>query len=229
MARILIASGAGPYSDPWHPFERTSPLIAEVLRGAGHTVEVRDTIPGSLRDIGDFELFVANAGGGIADESEPPSSSFDDDLRALGRYLEAQRPVLSIHTSNGAFGQLAQWRIAVGGQWGEGSFHPEISEATFVPVPGRETHPVWDGLESVEVFDECYCGLEFDTGVEPLVQHILDGQPQVMGWAAGERTLYDGLGHDERSYEAESRNRLLVNQVAWLLRPSRASLSAPVT
>ena len=39
-----------------------------------------------------------------------------------------------------------------------------------------------------------------------------------MGWAVGDRVLFDGLGHDERSYQSESRRKLLVNEVEWLLR-----------
>lgn len=51
----------------------------------------------------------------------------------------------------------------------------------------------------------------------PLVQHELEGRPEVMGWAVGHRVIFDGLGHDERSYESESRRQLLVNEVTWLL------------
>lgn len=217
MAKILIASGVGPYADPWHPFERTSPRIADVLRPAGHTVEIRDTDPGSLLDLTSFDLLVVNAGGGIA-EGEAPSDSFDDDLEALRRYLHGGGRVLSIHTSNGAFGQLPQWREAVGGCWGEHAFHPDISDATFQPAPGAESHPVWAGLESVEVFDEKYSGLDIDDDVTPLVQHTTDGVTHVMGWAVGEQVIFDGLGHDERSYDSETRCRLLTNEVAWLMR-----------
>lgn len=217
MASILIASGVGPYSDPWHPFERTSPRIADVLRSAGHDVEVRDTVPGSLLDLATFELLVVNAGGGIEDDGEAPSASFAEDLEALRRYLDGEGRVLSIHTSNGAFGQLPQWRAAVGGCWGANAFHPDLLDASFDPAPGAEEHPVWAGLDGVEVFDEKYSGLDVDAGVTPLVQHTTDGDTHVMGWAVGERVLFDGMGHDERSYDSESRCRLLVNEVAWLL------------
>lgn len=218
MARIVIVSGIGLYADPWHPFERTSPRIAEVLREAGHDVELRETVPGSLLDVASFELLVVNAGGGIAEESESPSESFDEDLEALRRYLDGGGRVLSIHTSNGAFGQLPQWRQAVGGNWGANSFHPDISDASFSPVPGAEGHAVWKGLDGVEVFDEKYSGLVSDAGVTPLVQHTTDGDTHVMGWAVGDEVVFDGLGHDEKSYDSESRCRLLVNEVAWLAR-----------
>ncbi|HJE51115.1 MAG TPA: ThuA domain-containing protein [Tessaracoccus flavescens] len=218
MARILIASGVGPYADPWHPFERTSPVIAEILREAGHEVELRETDPGSLLDLDTFDLLVVNAGGGIADAEEEPSDSFDDDLQALKRYLENEGRVLSIHTSNGAFGQLPEWRKAVGGNWGPNSFHPDIADAKFDPSPGGIGHLVWKGLKDIEVFDESYSGLDIDREVLPLVQHTTDGETHVMGWAVGDRVLFDGLGHDERSYQSESRRKLLVNEVEWLLR-----------
>ena len=90
--------------------------------------------------------------------------------------------------------------------------------ATFQPAPSAVGHPVWAGLSEVEVFDESYSGLDIDAGVTPLVQHTTDGDTHVRGWAVGEQVLFDGLGHDERSYDSPSRNRLLVNEVAWLLR-----------
>ena len=219
MPKILIASGVGPYSDPWHPFERTSPLIAEVLSEAGHEVEVRDTVPGSLLDVSSFDLLVVNAGGGIADDDseEWPSDAYYEDLAALKKYREGGGRVLSVHTSNGAFGQLPEWRGAVGGCWGPDSFHPDIDTAVFQPAPDAGDHPVWAGLEQVEVFDEKYSALEIDPAVAPLVQHTTDGDTHVMGWAVGDQVVYDGLGHDEKSYESEGRRRLLVNEVDWLL------------
>lgn len=219
MARILLVSGVGPYADFWHAFERTSPLIAATLRGGGYDVEVRDTVPGALRDVADFDLLVVNAGGGIAEEHTAPSEAFDDDLAALKGYLADDGAVLSIHTGNGAFGQLPQFRGAVGGCWGEASYHPDIGDAVFTPAPGAADHPVWEGLTTVEVFDESYAALELDPGVTPLVQHTTVGEPQIMGWAVGKRVIFDGLGHDERSYESPTRRALLLNEVAWLLRP----------
>ncbi|MBB1484222.1 ThuA domain-containing protein [Tessaracoccus sp. MC1865] len=218
MGRILVLSGVGPYADPWHPFERTTPAIAEVLRDAGYAVEVRETVAGSMLDLASFDLLVVNAGGGIADEPESPSAEFDDDLGALGDYLDAGGRALSIHTSNGAFRQQPKWRAAVGGNWGPDSWHPEISDATFEPAARAEKHPVWAGLDAVEVFDEKYSRLDIDEGVTPLVQHTLEGRDQVMGWAVRGQVVFDGLGHDELSYQSASRRQLLLNEVAWLLR-----------
>lgn len=218
MNKILVVSGAGPYADPWHPFERTTPVIAEVLRQAGHHVDVRDTVAGSMLDLASFDLLVVNAGGGIADAPESPSAEFEADLEALGEYLDAGGRALSIHTSNGAFAQQPKWRAAVGGNWGAESWHPDISDAAFEPAPGAGGHPVWEGMQTIEVFDEKYSGLDLDDGITPLVQHVLDGRAEVMGWAVGDRVVFDGLGHDEKSYQSESRRRLLLNEVAWLLR-----------
>lgn len=218
MARILIASGVGPYADQWHTFDKTTPLIAQVLREGGHDVEARETVPGSLVDLASFDLLVVNAGGGIADDGESPTESFAADLEELRAYLADGGRALSIHTSNGAFGQLPEWRAAVGGNWGADSWHPDISGASFEPAPGAAGHPVWQGLEGVEAFDEKYSGLDIDDGVEPLIQHELGGRAEVMGWAVGDRVIYDGLGHDERSYASPSRRRMLLNEVAWLLR-----------
>jgi hypothetical protein len=41
MAEVLIISGAGCYSDPWHPFADTSRSLANIISGLGHDVTLR--------------------------------------------------------------------------------------------------------------------------------------------------------------------------------------------
>ena len=39
MAEVLIISGAGCYSDPWHTFADTSQCLADIIAGLGHDVD----------------------------------------------------------------------------------------------------------------------------------------------------------------------------------------------
>lgn len=217
MARVRIFSGGGRYGDPWHPFTQTSAAVADILTGAGHGTEVVRDLPASLTDLGAVDVLVVNAGGQPTEEIVPDpewAAAFDD----LGRWLNQGGRLLGLHTAANAFPDWPDWPARLGGRWVRGtSFHPERSEASFGPCPGAAKHPVWDGLDTVEADDERYSSMEVAPGSVRLVQHVTDGVTEVMGWANGGHVLYDGLGHDARSYESPSRARLLLNEVSWLL------------
>lgn len=217
MARVLVFSGAGPYADPWHPFAETSAAVADLLRRSGHDTVVRDSEPGSLLDAADFDLMVINSGGRGGDPDAEETAAWAADHRALGAFHGAGSPILGLHTAVGAFHDWPEWASFIGGRWGEDAFHPDIDTATFRPADGVDAHPLWHGLGSVVVFDERYSNLEVFPGSVPTIQHHTDGRTHTMGWIAGGTVVYDGLGHDGRSYESEGRRRLLLNEVQWLL------------
>lgn len=217
MARILVFSGSGHYADPWHPFGETSAAIAAVLHKAGHDVVVRDSEPGTLLDLPEFDLLVVNSGGRTGDPDPAETRAWAADHSALMDFHRSGSPILGVHTAVGTFPDWDGWASIIGGRWTEDSFHPEMGMATFEPAGSTSSHPVWAGLESVAAIDERYSLLELADGSVPLVQHTTDGKDHVMGWAVGETVIYDGLGHDGRSYESDERTRLLQNEVDWLL------------
>ncbi len=219
MARILVFSGTGPYTDPWHPFAETSAAVAEVLRGSGHDVVVRASEPGSLVDLVGFELLVVNSGGRTNEEDPVETARWDEDHRALEAFHSGAQPILGLHTAVATFQDWPGWPSIIGGRWGDDTHHPDIDEATFQPAVSAGGHPVWKGLESVVVFDERYSNLQLSAGSIPLVEHHTYGLQHTMGWAVGDTVVYDGLGHDARSYESETRRLLLLNEVDWLLSP----------
>src|SRR5699024_9887359 len=59
--RALVASGSGRYADPWHPFPKTSPLLAEILSGSGFEVDVDDDVDASMGRLEGVDLLVVNA------------------------------------------------------------------------------------------------------------------------------------------------------------------------
>ena len=62
MAEVLIISGAGDYSDPWHRFGDTSLRLAEIIAGLGHQVTISDAVEKALADPGKPGLIVINIG-----------------------------------------------------------------------------------------------------------------------------------------------------------------------
>lgn len=217
MARVLVFSGAGPYADPWHPFAETSGAVAELLRGRGHDVVVRDSEPGSLLDLRHFDLLVINSGGRTAELDAAGTASWAADHQAVDAFHRSGAPILGLHTAVGTFPDWPGWAAIIGGAWVEDTFHPAMDTATFRPAEGAAGHRVWEGLASVTVLDERYSNLEVSTGSVRLVRHDTHGVQPVMGWAVGGSVIYDGLGHDGHSYESEGRRRLLHNEVDWLL------------
>lgn len=216
MSRVRVLSGVAPYDDPWHPFAETSAAAAAVLRGAGHDVEVLDSTPAALGSLDEVDLLVVNCGrgeGALGAAAEQWLSAFAH----ATDWLDAGGVVLGLHTAANTFHDWAAWDSTLGGRWvGGHSFHPPLDEVGFTIVPGAEQHPVLAGLDGVAVTDERYSHLVLDQGVTPLLQHHHDGVDEVMAWANG-RAVYDGMGHDARSYASPDHQRFLVNAAEWLL------------
>lgn len=217
MSHIRILTGHGRYTDPWHPFSETSAAVATILESQGHAVDVRLDEPDALTGLGRVDLVVVNLGGN-------PPVTIDPDPRwaavqaEFGGWITGGGRVLGLHTASNAFPDWPEWPTLLGGQWVRGtSWHPERSVATFEPCPEAVDHPVWQGCVPVTCYDERYSALTLHPNSTPLVRHELGEEWQIMGWAKGDRVIYDGMGHDARSYASPSRARFLVNEVDWLL------------
>lgn len=219
MARIRVVDGTGRHSDPWHPFAESSPAIARVLSGAGHSVEVADAEPAAIADLAGVDLLVVNAGGGLDPRVPLPTPpEWADAYGKLDDWL-ASHPLLAVHTGINAFRDWPRWADLCGGTWVPGvSGHPERSMAVFEPMPGAAGHPVLDGLDRVICYDERYWKIGIHDTVTPVLMHeTLDVLYPVV-WVTGtDRAIYDALGHMGRTYESAERCRLLVNEAAYLL------------
>ena len=98
-------------------------------------------------------------------------------------------PVLALHQGSGAFG--GAYAAAVGGRWGEHSWHPPLGEIAFRAVD--DEHPVSAGLAPFTAYDEGYSGLDLDEGLRPLLVVEHDGVPYPVVWQgpAASRVIVD--------------------------------------
>ncbi len=213
--------GRGRYQDRWHDDAATGYRVAGELAAAGLEPQVRGTAPDALDGADGLALLVVVAGTGRSDADwdggDEAWAPFHARLAAL--VAEGGVPLLALHQAANTFTDAPGWSELIGGRWvPELSMHPPIGLAAFRPVPGEE-HPVVAGLEPVEAFDERYCRLQRAAGSRVLLTTEHDGVEHPVVWqAAGPgRVLYDGLGHDTRSYDSASRRQLLRREVAWLL------------
>lgn len=217
MADVVIISGSGPYADLWHPFPATSTRLAELVVALGHQVTVSDQVEKALLSLGEPDLLVINIGN--PRPARPPSIMNEIQDVLLG-HLARGGAVLAMHASATSFTTMPRWPELLGGRWVRGTtMHPPLDLARIRLHPHR--HPVVTGLSRVEVWDERYSYLKVFDDVTILGDHTYDGLDHPMIWAreAGPgRVVYDGLGHDARSFDSAAHRELLRRSVRWLLR-----------
>jgi hypothetical protein len=216
MAEVLIVSGFGPYSDPWHRFAQTSGRLAEILQDLGHRTRVTEDVETGLAEPGRCDVLVVN----IGNPTEPrPPDRIAAARRGLTEHLEAGRGLLGIHVSATSLTEMAEWPSLLGGRWIRGrSMHPPQSLATVQVRRGE--HPIVQRLADFEVFDERYSYLETGPDISVLCEHDFEGLRHPLVWATQSgsgRVVYDGLGHDVRSYESTPHVELIRRSVRWLL------------
>ncbi len=225
---VVILSGAGRYSDPWHPFAETSAALAGIASGLGLSVEVRETLSPEALAPTDERLVIVNSGKGTSPGA--PDPAWTDAFTGFSAWLGAGGRLLGVHTAAATFPDWPTWRGILGGAWTSGSSHPRLSIAGFLATAGSRRHPILWGLPDaglldhdltgvplVLAVDERYSGLEIEPGSTPLLSHQLDGRAEVMAWVTGNLIVYDGMGHDHRSYRSASRRRVVENAITWLL------------
>lgn len=95
--------------------------------------------------------------------------------------------------------------------------HPPLDLARIRLQAG--VHPVAGDEAEIEVLDERYSYLAVREDAVVLGDHEHDGLVHPMIWVrehgAG-RVVYDGLGHDARSYDSPAHRDLLCRAVSWL-------------
>jgi len=215
MIDTVIVSGAGDYADSWHPFAETSARLAELIGSLGHRVEVSETVEASLCGIDDQRLVVINIGNPVAPR---PASTMIEIQEALFAHLERGGGLLGMHVSATSFTTMPRWPEILGGHWVRGTtMHPPLDLARIRLRAG--VHPVSGEDAVLEVLDERYSYLDVRDDVVVLGDHEHDGLIHLMIWArehgAG-RVVYDGLGHDSRSYDSPAHRDLLRRAVDWL-------------
>lgn len=216
--RAVIASGAGRYADPWHPYPQTSAAIADLLRADGWDADVIDDPDIALTQLVDADLLVVNAGDpwrnpDAAAAAAPAAAA--GLAAALGRGIG----VVATHSAVSSLRDYPDWISTIGGEWRSGlSWHPEIGDATVRAVaPGNVIVPA-----DFTAFDECYTDLAVDSAVRVLAVHDLDGIAHPLVWtnetSRGRmpvRAVVSALGHDTRAYESPELRAVLARAARW--------------
>ncbi|MFB7251198.1 ThuA domain-containing protein [Microbacterium sp. NPDC056234] len=228
MTIITVLSGAGPYGDPWHPFDETSAEIADVLAPLGQVLIRRDVDHALLELEAPRrpDLLVVNIGNPRTDS--PPLRA----RRALDRAVRDGMPLLGVHSSATTFSAWEGWSGLLGGLWVRGkTFHPEASECKIhLTEEGRN---LMQTASDFDTFDERYTALSLRPESTPLAFHSHDGQLHPLAWlyeVGSIRAVYDGLGHDAEAYRLPGPRAFLHGCASFLLGvdPSGTALARPL-
>lgn len=213
--RVLIASGSGRYADPWHPFERTTPLLAEIIESVGFAVDIDDDVDHALTQLEDIDLLVVNAGDPWRDADPVRQEDLAASQRGLAAAFERGMGVLAMHSAISSLRDYADWYAAIGGMWVPSlSFHPPASSA-------KITSATTDSLGTFEefvVYDEMYSRLQMIGRSEVVAAHVSSLGPEPLAWVrrhAASRIAVDVLGHDERSFDSDGHRQLVSKLARW--------------
>lgn len=227
-SRVLLLSGAGRYSDPWHPFAQTSARVAEVLTDSGLDVTVSEDVDWALARLGADapDLLVVNIGAadgplaaGVPETPQDPArdAAARDGLLA---HLSASRPLLALHVSATSLGFVPEWESVLGGIWVRGTtMHPDYGHAR-IHVE-TDAHPIVAGVGDFDTDDERYSWMRVDPAVRALAWQEHDGVHHPLLWThafEGTPVVYDALGHDAASYDSAGARELVARSARWLLR-----------
>lgn len=211
--RALIASGTGRYADPWHPFERTTPLLTTALTDAGFEVAVEDDVDRALTRLAGVDLLVLNAGA-PADGEAPPAHAG----KGLDSALASGMGILAIHIGLRSLQEHAGGPELLGGRWVDDvSWHPPLG---VTPIRGGVL-PDGTPIADFDVEDERYLGLRLTDDRAEVAHHAHDGRTAPTAWvreAGAARVAVDLLGHDERSYDSAGHRTMLVSLAWWAAR-----------
>lgn len=218
--RAVIASGAGRYADPWHPFAATSARLAEALRADGWEVAVDDDVDRALAHLSGADLLVVNAGDPWRDGSHELEHRADPAADAGLRAAIARGiGIVAVHAALSTLRDHPAWRAAIGGEWVPGrSRHPPLGDARVrVTDPA---HPITARMPGLDLVDERYADLAVDAGAHVLAMHDVDGADHPAVWVREEpaRVVVSTLGHDERAYDCADLVTLLQRAARWAAR-----------
>lgn len=210
--RAVIVSGSGRYSDPWHPFSRTSAALAELLADGGFAVSVEDDLDAAMTRLDDVSLLVVNAGDPWRNAAVAPTPA--ESISGFQHAVRRGIGILAMHTAAATMRGYPDWAPTIGAVWLPGiSHHPPAAEIHVTMCDPRFV----DG-DSIRIFDERYCDLQPVGRSRVVATHTAEGTTHPAVWLRTvdrSRVAVDLFGHDERSYDSGGHRALITALARW--------------
>ena len=209
MHLLLITGGR-------HPYHETTPVLKECLEKAGHTVTLSEAAE-ELADSGAlsaFDAIVLNTLRQPATGNELPAAKRE----GLRKYVSGGRGLVSIHISPASCPDWPEMKKITGGGWVLGqSWHPPFGwSQVFIDKP---KHPLAKGVSDFCTFDECYCGLDIQPGIDVFMHGVVEGVERPLGWShkyGRGKVANIALGHAGSSQQHPMFQRLVLNSVEYV-------------
>jgi len=207
MNLLLITGGS-------HPYDETTPVLKETMEAAGHSVNLSESSEELAGDLSGFDAIVLNTW------RRPESDNDLNDAERSGfeRYVANGGALLSVHISAGSCPEWAPMKKITGGGWITGeSFHPPFG--WFQVHIDQPDHPIAAGVSDFWTYDECYCGLDIQPGIDVFMHGVVDGEDRPLGWSHqfGEGKVANiALGHAGSSQQHPEFQKLILNALDYL-------------
>ena len=151
-----------------------------------------------------------------------------EQAQAFSDCIREGKPLVALHHSICAFDEWPEYFKIIGGKY----FHkPTVVDGKeyaacsyqhdlrFTVKISDKDHPVTNGLQDFEVFDETYKGYYVEPGVKPLLTTTESSSAPVIGWTKNygkSRVVTIQSGHDVPTFENPDFRRLLKQAVEWV-------------
>ena len=225
---LLVISGGR------HPYEESTPILENFLKGAGHSVTITEdaSVLADASGMGAYDALVFNT----RRENVPDFGDWElqaSEQEGLKSYIKSGKGFVCIHIACSGPTGWRDYHEITGGGWITGSsYHPPYSEMK-VNV-SNASHIGAAGVSDFMTNDELYMNCTFHEGNDVFLTAdaeegtwpwgsdraptFMPGGTYPLGWT---RSYGDGkvyvllLGHDGRSFETPEFQQLVLNGVSW--------------
>ncbi|MCX8278512.1 MAG: ThuA domain-containing protein [Dehalococcoidia bacterium] len=207
MNLLLITGGK-------HPYEESTPVLQAFLEEAGHSITLSESAYELAGDLTQFDAIVLNTLRQEAsnnDLNEAQRSGFEG-------YVTGGGSLLSVHISAASCPDWSETKKITGGGWVLGeSWHPPFG--WFQVYVDQPDHPIVAGVSNFWTYDECYCGLDIQPGVDVFIHGVVEGEDKPLGWThqfGDGKVANIALGHAGSSQQHPEFQKLILNALKYL-------------
>ena len=208
MAKLLLLTGGR------HPYEETTPVISEFLTEAGHELDVSECASELEGDLSGYDAIVFNSL-----RQEMTDNDLNDAQRSgFKDYVAGGGGLVSVHISAASTPDWSEMKKITGGGWIlNQSWHPPFG--WFQVHVSNPDHPLAKGVEPFWTYDECYCGLDIQPGIDVFMHGVVEDEERPLGWSYkyGDGIVANiALGHAGSSALHPQFQQLILNSVNYV-------------
>jgi type 1 glutamine amidotransferase len=205
---LLLLSGGR------HPYHETSPILKEFLEKAGHTVSLSQAAEELTGDLSSFNAIIFHT----RRDKEAGNDFTPAKREAFRKYVHDGGGLVSVHIAPASCPDWPEMKKITGGGWVNGtSHHPPFG--WFQVFVSNPAHPLAKGVSDFWTFDECYCGLDIQPGIDVFMHGVVENEKRPLGWShkyGKGKVANIALGHAGSSQQHPSFQRLILNSVDYV-------------